>query len=271
MKIALIACRGQLPVAVYQQLIADNHEVKIITFKEVQSELTPNYSVSLGQIGNIFQYLHQHMVDNIILAGSINRPNLWHLRFDYSGLRLAFKIIRYLKKGDDTLLRCVCDYIQKNNFKLWSIADLCPKLLMPVGCLTDHKQQDHHLEAIQYGRKILNTISDFDIGQSIAVAGQVVLAIETIEGTDKMIQHVKNIDKTRINGLPKPILIKMRKKNQSNLVDLPTIGLQTINNLYKAGFAGAAFEAKGCLIIDIQAVIKQAEELKFFLIGFNND
>ncbi len=271
MKIALIACGGQLPVLVYNQLQEQNHHVMLISFHEILSELTPDYSVSLGQIGKIFKFLKQHHIENIILAGSLNRPNLWRLRFDYVGFKLALKIVRFLKKGDDALLRFIACYLEQHRLKLWSIADLCPKLLMPLGIITHHQGHTNMVREISLGKKILNTLSEFDIGQSIAIAGDIVLGIEAIEGTDNLITRIGNLDKKRLNHVSKPILIKMRKKNQSNLIDLPTIGLQTIHHLHQAGFAGAAFEAEGCLILDIQAVIDLANTLGLCIIGFKND
>ena len=271
MRIALIACGGQLPVMVYKQLQQQNHQVMIIRFHEVSSELNADYTVSLGQVGKVFKFLKKHNVDNIILAGSINRPNLWRLRLDYTGLKFILGMLNFFRKGDDALLRFVCNYIENYNFKLWSIADLCPQLLMPMGNITVNKGSDDIANSVIFGQKILNTLSQFDIGQSIVIAGHVVLGIETIEGTDNMIARIETIDKSRLHNIPKPVLIKMRKKNQSNLVDLPTVGLQTIDNLYKSGFAGAAFEADGCLILDIQAVIKRANTLGLFIIGFKND
>jgi DUF1009 family protein len=271
MKIALISCNGQLPVIVQKQLQNQGHDVKIICFHEVKSLLPADYTVSLGQMGKILDYLKKHNIDNIMFAGGLNRPILWRLRFDYRGIKFALRLIRFLKKGDDALLRFVCDYLAHQGLKLQSIADLCPKLLMPLGDITRYKANQDIMDSVAFGQKILNSLSPFDIGQSIAIAGQVVIAIEAIDGTDAMINHVGQIDKNRLNGLPKPIFIKMRKKNQSNLIDLPTIGVETIDNLYKAGLKAAAIEAGGCLVLDIEAVIKRAEILELCIVGFSND
>jgi UDP-2,3-diacylglucosamine hydrolase len=270
MKIALIACRGQLPKIVHTHLKMQNHDVSIIGFYEVKSELQADLTVSLGQIGKILNYLRENDIQNVVLAGSLNRPHLWRLRFDYAGLKLAFKLMTFFKKGDDSLLRYICDYLANQTLKLYSIADLCPELLMPKGVMNCQKIPHHIYDSIEYGKNVLNALSPFDIGQSIAVAAQVVIAIEAIDGTDAMIRHVGHINKNRLNGLPKPIFIKMRKKNQSNLVDLPTVGVDTINNLCESGFGVAAFEAGGCLVVDIEAVSKRAKELGICVVGFNN-
>ncbi|MFT6083138.1 MAG: DUF1009 family protein [Alphaproteobacteria bacterium] len=271
MKIALINCRGHLPVAVFNHLKAQNHEVHIISFQEVKAEMDADLYASLGQIGKIFRYLKKHKINNMVLAGAMTRPQLLKLRFDWVGFKLILQVMRFLKKGDDTLLRFICQYIENHAVKIWSIAELCPQLLMPIGCLTSHTITPEVLASIDLGKKVLNHMAEFDIGQSIAVSDQVIVAIETLEGTDAMIDKVATIEPHRMNSLSRPVFIKMRKKNQSNLVDLPTIGIKTIDNLAKANFSVAAFEAKGCLIIDIDHVIERAKKHKIMLVGFYND
>jgi hypothetical protein len=270
MKIAIISCSNNLPVKLSENLKSQGHEVFVIAFNEVKTDLIPDLLVSLGQIGKIFKFLKKHCISNMVLAGAIVRPNLWKFKFDWEGLKFCFRLIKFLKKGDDKLLRFICEYIEKQSVKLWSITDLCPQLLMPVGCITKDNPSSKIFSSIDLGINILNQIAQFDIGQSVAIADDVVLAIETIEGTDAMINKVRTIDAKRIQGLSKPVFVKMRKKNQSNLVDLPTIGVDTIDNLAQSGFIAAAFEANGCIILDIDKVIKRANKYHITLIGFDN-
>lgn len=270
MKIGLIACQGNLPVAVYDQLKQGGHEIFVITFAEVSCLLQSDCYLSLGKIGQLFRFLKSNAIDQIVFAGAITRPNLWRLRFDLQGIRLALKLIPFLSKGDDTLLGFICDYLADYGFNVASIADLCPKLKMPAGCLTKKQPDQKMQDAITYGQQILRATSEYDIGQSIAVAGQVVVGLEVISGTDIMLQNVGQIDPKRLQSLPKPILVKMPKQHQSNLMDLPTIGIDTIENLAKNGFIGAAFQQGSCLILDIHQLVKLADDLGLFIIGFDD-
>ena len=65
----------------------------------------------------------------------------------------------------------------------------------------------------------------------------------------------------------KATLIKMKKTHQNNKIDLPALGIETIRNLAKYGFAGVAVQADYCLIINQKEVIKLADELGLFIIG----
>lgn len=266
-KIGLIACQKNLPVVLCQQLRKKGYDVVVIGFTEFPSLLTPHYRVSLGQIGRIFRFLKDNHIKNIVLAGAMSRPSLWRLRFDWQGIQLAMRLFSYFKKGDDALLGSVCDAIEKRGIKICSISELCPELLMPQGVMSKKSPDVASNHSIILGQKLLNNLSEFDIGQSVVVSGKIVLGIETLGGTDMMISHVCSIEKARLNNLPRPILIKTRKLRQSNLVDLPTIGIATIEAIVKAGFSGIALEANGCIVLDYDKVVSLINEHDLFLIG----
>ena len=61
--------------------------------------------------------------------------------------------------------------------------------------------------------------------------------------------------------------VKVLKPGQDMRVDLPAIGLQTIEQLKKYGMKGIAVEAGGILLIEREAVIKMADESGIFIIG----
>ena len=48
---------------------------------------------------------------------------------------------------------------------------------------------------------------------------------------------------------------------------MPSIGVQTIENMHKAGLVGVAVEAYSSLIIDREELIKKADEYAIFVIG----
>ena len=66
-------------------------------------------------------------------------------------------------------------------------------------------------------------------------------------------------------------MVKVKKPFQERRVDLPTIGVKTVEKIHDAGFAGIAVEAGGSLIIDRELVEKKANELGIFVVGFTAD
>ena len=100
-----------------------------------------------------------------------------------------------------------------------------------------------------------------DVGQSIVIQNQLVLGLEAIEGTDKLIERC-NLYKRKGD---KGIILKFSKKDQSNLIDIPLIGLETIKNIKKHNYEGIFLEKNRCLIIDKGKVINYANKNNIFI------
>ena len=93
-----------------------------------------------------------------------------------------------------------------------------------------------------------------DVGQTVAVKSQAILAIEAIEGTDQCIRRAGQLcsrgDFT---------VVKVAKPQQDMRFDVPTIGRGTIESLVDAGAGVLAIEAGKTIIIDYDEVVSLAE------------
>jgi DUF1009 family protein len=93
-----------------------------------------------------------------------------------------------------------------------------------------------------------------DIGQSIAVKETEVIAVEAIEGTDRMIERAGQLC-PRGNWA----LIKVAKPNQDKRFDVPTVGPETIANLARNGAKMLVIEAGQTVIVDRDQLVTAAE------------
>ena len=100
-----------------------------------------------------------------------------------------------------------------------------------------------------------------DIGQAMIVQNQLVLGLEAIEGTDELIKRCSHYKRKGDNG----ILIKFSKKNQSNLIDIPVIGLDTIIKLKKYNYEGVFLQKNKCIVLDKKQIIDYANKNKLFI------
>jgi DUF1009 family protein len=111
--------------------------------------------------------------------------------------------------------------------------------------------------------------SGLDVGQGAVVAHGLVLAVEAQEGTDAMLQAGGRAA-PHLRGKPGEgvgVLAKAPKPIQETRVDLPTIGLATVQGVARAGLAGIAGEAGRLLVLDREAVIALADDLGVFILG----
>jgi DUF1009 family protein len=102
-----------------------------------------------------------------------------------------------------------------------------------------------------------------DIGQSIAVRERDVIAVEALEGTNAMISRAGALCK--IGGWT---MIKVANTKQDMRVDVPTIGLHTIEELRSAGAACLVLEAGKTVILEKQKVLELADQYKIAVVGY---
>lgn len=265
-KIAIFAGQGDLPVRLMKECIAQNIPHLVLTVEGQEpsfaSTLEEKHAVRLGAIGHILDLLKTKKVSHVLFAGSLKRPSWSDLGLDWVGARWVARAgLKSL--GDDGLLSAAADLLESEGFKLLSPADLLSDLPMPLGLLTDHAPNEHDWQDIRQGSEILNGMGAFDIGQAVVIQQGIVLAVEAIEGTDLMIERAGQHKRAGGGG----VLIKRAKPNQNQQVDLPTIGLETLLNLHKAGLKGIAVGAHTSQFIDKETVIKKANELGVFVVG----
>ena len=97
------------------------------------------------------------------------------------------------------------------------------------------------------------------------IQNEIILGLESVEGTDELIKRCFNYKKKGDKG----ILIKLSKYNQSNLLDIPTIGLETMKLLNEFDYEGVFLELNRCLIINKIEVIKYSDLNNLFITSVN--
>lgn len=269
--LALIAGRGDLP----QKIITaqkNKRSIIIVAFEgQTPIELTqqlpaeiPVLWVKLGVIGPILDFFKKWNVTDVTMAGGLTRPKLRDLSMDKTGARWLAALGTNAFKGDDHLLSGLITLLEKEGLNIIPPHNLVEDLFTSVGTLTIRTPSADEMNDIRHGITILKVLSSYDVGQAIAVHDGCVLGIETIEGTATLLNNIKALGRA-----PGGVFIKMRKIGQSQKVDLPTIGVETINQVRAAGLAGLAIEANGVQVLDLKQVIHLANEAGLFLISMD--
>lgn len=218
----------------------------------------------LGAAAQIIPTLQANGISEIILIGSIRRPSLDELRPDWKTAHLLTRI--GLKAfGDDGLLKALRELLEEEGFTIKGIQDFVDDLVALEGTYGRHHPTKSQMHDIQKGIETCDQIGRLDIGQACVVQQGIVLAVEAIEGTDRMIRRAGELKRKG----ERPILVKMSKPGQDKSLDLPTIGPQTILEAHKAGFAGIVVEAGKTLVLHPQDITAAADKAGLFLIGHN--
>ena len=259
MKVGFVFGNGSLPCVLLEKL---PNSVCVI-LDEVPNNIG-NAEVyqkfSLTQIPQMLDFFESNSVTHICLAGFVKKPQIGMKMLNFRLAPLLFKILFLPNKGDNALLTTILSYVEEKGFKIISATEILPSLLAKSGVLTDAKPSLNQEKEINLGINFLEDISKYDISQACIVQNHAITALEGIEGTKKMINRMAEFNNNAI-------LVKMPKIGQTLKVDMPTIGIETINDCIKANIVGIAIKAEQTIVLDFDTVIKKANENGIFIIS----
>lgn len=268
-KVGIIAGGGHLPTQIAKACQDQNIPYFIIGLKGFVDEAWlsghPHKIIRIGFVGKIFKKLKSNQVERVVLAGHIHRPSWTEIIPDFKGAMLLKKL-KNQPRGDNALLAFLAQEIQNEGFAVIGTQDIDKSGLTPHGTHTTAQPSSENWDDIKYGVKMARQLGQADIGQAIVIQDGLVLGIEAIEGTSALIERCGAYKReTRA-----PVLIKTKKPQQDDRLDLPTIGLNTIEMAIEAGFSGVAVEADQTHFLERDAAIDMANQHGVFIVGFNN-
>ena len=269
--IAIISGSGSLPRLLSEALIKENKCHAIVYFSNKApswgSKKSFKISADFEKIGKLFDELKAGSFTNIVFAGGIKRPEINLSNVDGKFLSFADKILPAMKAGDNKILELIVKIFESEGFKVLGSESIMPSLLDNQGVLTINKPKKQDIADIERAQLIVNAIGSVDVGQAAVVSNGVCFGSETIQGTEEMLRFVKNTKQkfqtsfSSQNG----ILYKGPKPSQNLLVDLPTIGPDTILQVMEANLNGIALKKNGVYILEREKVISIANAHKLFV------
>jgi len=272
MKIGLIAGSGALPDQVINGAAALGYDVFVAAisgFSRASDFSGKGQDFGLAEFGKMTKAFKKSRVTHVSMAGNITRPDFKTLKPDLKAIRHLPGVIKAAQHGDDALLRHLIGLFEQEGFEIIAPQDLCAELVLNEGFLGRITMGSLHRADAEKACRIAFEIGRLDIGQGAIVARGVVLAVEAQEGTDAMLSRLSNLPQD-LCGTPQAragVLAKMIKPGQDKRVDLPTIGLATVQAVDKAGLAGIVAESGGAFVMDKAAVIEAANRAGIFIAG----
>ncbi len=272
-KLGIVAGGGGLPRAIAGHCAASGQQyfvACVAPFADGDWSTHPHASFNVGEIGARKAALKQAGCDAVVMAGVVKRPDFGALKFDAEGAALAPKLAAAAKEGDDALLRVLVRDFEDAGFAVIGAHEAAPSLLASAGAIGARTPDAATHADIAKAWSVADALGRWDIGQAVAVCEGLVLAVEAQEGTDALIARVAALPEA-LRGTPsrrRGVLLKRAKPIQERRIDLPTIGLTTIENAAAAGFAGVAVEAAGALILDRADLAARADALGLFVFGY---
>lgn len=220
----------------------------------------------IGAVGRIKRALHDHRINRLCMAGNVKRPSLLTLMPDWEMIKFIVRF-GFRTLGNNALLEAVHVRLSEEGVKLIGAHEIIDDLLIPPGPLTVLRPDAGAEADIDIGLAAAKKIGEADIGQAVVVRGGSVIARESIDGTDAMLDRVRReasaIGVAQAGG----VLVKVKKPQQDQRLDPPVIGVSTLEKAAEAGLSGIAVEANGTLVADQQAVQATADRLRLFVVA----
>jgi hypothetical protein len=268
MKLGILAGNGRFPFLVLDAARAQGHDVTVIAIKEETfTELNDAAArhgaaihwISLGQLGKCIKLLQEAGASTAVMAGQVKHVKI------FGGVMPDMIFAGVLRKlatrSTDGIIGAVANVMREHGIELIDSTTLLAPLLARPGVLTSRAPTDEEQRDFEFGYRMADAIAGLDIGQTVAVKHQAVVAVEAMEGTDEVIGRAGFL------AGPGVRIVKVAKPTQDMRFDVPVIGFATIQAMRVAGASALSIDAGKTLVLDGDAVFASADEASITIVG----
>jgi len=266
--VAIVSGAGTLPRLLADKLAKDGTAYVIVAFEGHEPDWLvahPHVIFPIEKPGKLLKHLKSESVHSVVFAGAMARPNVNPVRLDLLGARLAASLLGGRGKGDDATLREIARVFEAENLRVLAASDIYPALLPKAGIFTLAKPDKTDRADAARAAQLVATIGALDVGQGAVVARGLCLGLEALPGTDRMLAGIARMRIEMPEMVTGGVLFKAAKPTQDRRMDLPAIGVETIRNAHVAGLKGVVIGADDVMVLDLDAVVAEADRLGLFL------
>ncbi len=271
--IGLIAGGGRLPLMIAEGLRRMGHPVHGLGLLNQYDESLPSLcstfrTVGVLKVGAWGPLLKRRGVEHAIMVGLVDKArfmyNPWLILRNLPDWRTARAWYHHLRhdRRSHVVLAAIAEELGRAGVHLIDSTAPIPDSLAQAGVMTRRHPTAEQRGDIAFAWPLLNQTLKLDIGQAIAVRGRDVIAVEAVEGTDRMIERAGQLCKQ--SGWT---LCKGARAGHDRRSDVPTIGVKTIENLHRNGGGCLALAAGDVIMVDKAEVLDLADRLGIAIIG----
>jgi len=255
-RLGVIAGSGEFPIHVCREARGKGHFCAVACIKGEADDSLPGLAgvhewFEAHEIGNVIAFLKKNRVSEAVFAGKIDH------RIIYKSEELQQILPVMLGPGKNwsptVLIRSAIDIFSAQGIAIIDPNPYIASAFCEAGVLTSSGPSSHAEEQIRYGWDIAKKLADLDIGQTIIVKGNAIVAVEGMEGTDRAIERAGELAGQGI------VAVKVSRSSQDPRIDLPAVGLRTVESLVRAGGQALGFEAKNIPVFQKKKAVALAD------------
>jgi DUF1009 family protein len=265
-RLGILAGAGDLPwIAVREAVRRGEDDVRAFCFTDEAPppELQRHYErVILTKFySSTLRAFRKAGVKRMLLLGKSTRDILYNNpRFDARTLLL---LARMVSQSDYAIFSFLADVVEKEGFEIIPQDEYLGELFLPEGRYGP-KLNRSQLADVSFGLDQAREINRLDIGQTVVVGKQAVLAVEAAEGTDRCI--LRGGELFRKKGA---VVCKLAKENHDRRFDIPATGASTLDSMAATGCRVLAFDAAHTFVIDPVEFLDAAKRKGITVIAVN--
>ncbi|MGC4113874.1 MAG: UDP-2,3-diacylglucosamine diphosphatase LpxI [Myxococcales bacterium] len=255
--LGLIAGNGTFPFLFARGARREGHRVVVGALKgeadpKLEAEADELFWVGVGQLGKLLEGFKAHGVTEAAFAGGVGKLSAFrHARPDLKMLRALTRVKHF---NDDALLRSIARVIEDEGIRVVPSTRYLAEALAKPGVMTRRQPTEDEEKDIALGREVAEAIGRADVGQTVAVKGGAVVAVEAAEGTDACIRRAGELAGKGV------VVVKRCKPKQDERFDLPAVGPRTIDTLESVHGAVLAIEAGKTIVLEPEELVRRADK-----------
>jgi DUF1009 family protein len=267
--LGLVAGSGDIALAIARDARAQGRRLVTVALKhlaspeiETISDVTGWYNV--GKLGGIIRFLRKNGASEAVFAGKVPKSVLYDKGGVWPDFRAIGVLLKLRSRQDDTIINTIADEFRRDGITLLDMRDFCRGMLTPEGVLTRKGPSHRERKDIEFGFRMAKGIGDLDIGQTVVVKAQAVMAVEAIEGTDEAIRRGGALAGAGA------VVVKVARPKQDMRFDVPVIGTATLESMHAVGARVLAAEAGESILMDRENFLTRAKEYGITVVGVKN-
>lgn len=256
-RLGVIAGSGPSPVFVLSQAQKQGYFCVTAALRgEADPALEPGEGTlswfSVSAVMDIVRFFKNQGVEDALFAGKFAPEQI------YQASTVKGALLRLLESGRDrspeTIIRLAMDFFEQRGIRFISPVPFLAPAFCAEGVLSRKNPQAALLADMEWGWDKARSLADADIGQCLVVKNKAVVAVEGMEGTDEAVRRGGELAGKGI------VVIKTARTHQDPRVDLPAVGLTTIQVLSEVGGAALCFEAGRMPFFQREAALELADK-----------
>ena len=250
-RIGIIAGGGELPLLLNEALARKGLSPFLFPVLGSASEglLSQGKTIDLLHLEEGLAVVHSQGIRRVILAGQVNHSlalgslpeEVKTLINEGGGGRSAMELFAILKR-----------LFKRFDMEIVPYKDLLPEAFPAPGTLIGMPPCEEMGLDLSLGFKTARRMAELDIGQSVITKKGLVVTVEDLEGTDRMIDRAADLVGPGFS------LVKVARPDQDPAFDVPVVGPLTMEKLVRYKAAALGVEGGETLFIDLPGCLEMA-------------